>query len=101
MSVGTQIQIFGQTYNIQGGSDPTQTREAAEVVDQKMGMIASQLRSPDGYRIAVLAALHLADEYISLHRKFDALEEQVESKSSHISELLDEMEGDSSYPAAS
>ena len=42
MSVGTQIRIFGQTYHIQGGNDPTQTREAADVVDQKMGMIASQ-----------------------------------------------------------
>jgi cell division protein ZapA len=101
MSVGTQIQIFGQSYHIQGGSDPTQTREAAEVVDQKMGMIASQLRSPDGYGIAVLAALHLADEYISIRRKLEALEEQVESKSRHIAELLDEIEADSSYPAAS
>ena len=101
MSVATQIQIFGQTYHIQGGSDPTQTREAAEVVDQKMGMIASQLRVPDGYRIAVLAALHLADEYTSLRRKLETLESQVESKSRHIAELLDEIESDASYPAAS
>ena len=101
MSVGTQIQILGQTYHIQGGSDPTQTREAAEVVDQKMGVIASKLRAPDGYRIAVLAALHLADEYISLRRKLETLESQVESKSRHIAELLDEIESDSTYPAAS
>ena len=100
MSIGIQVRIFGQSYRVQGGSDPNQTREAAEVVDQKMGMIASQVRSPDGYRIAVLAALHLADEYISLRRKLEGLEQQVESKSRRITELLDGLEADSTYPAA-
>ena len=54
---GTQVSIFGQVYHIQGGQDPEHARKVARLVDEKMNLIASQVQSPDSYRVAVLAAL--------------------------------------------
>ena len=88
----TEIRIFGQFYNIQGGGDEDQAREAAEIVDQKMNLIASQVRTPDRFRVAVLAALHLADEYLTVRKSLVGLEQGMATKSERITALLDELD---------
>ncbi len=88
----TEVRIFGQFYNIQGGGDEDQAREAAEIVDQKMNLIASQVRTPDRFRVAVLAALHLADEYLTVRKSLVGLEQGMATKSERITALLDELD---------
>ncbi len=60
------------------------------MVDRKMGRIADRGGSADNYRIAVLAALELADELYAEQEKHTELREKVEKKSSSLSALLDE-----------
>ncbi len=59
-----EVQIFGQVYRLRAGENPDQVRRVAALVDSKMNKIADRGSSPDSYRIAVLAALELADEVI-------------------------------------
>ncbi len=88
----TEVSIFGQTYNIQGGGNEEQARLAASLVDEKMNLIASQVRTPDRFRVAVLAALHLADEYLTAQQRVADVEQGVEAKSQRITALLDELD---------
>lgn len=94
---GTPVQIFGQVYRLKSDEDPDRVRRIAEMVDQKMSRIADRGGSADNYRVAVLAALELADELHALTETHTELRERVEAKSSSLAALLDEaVEGGSS-----
>jgi cell division protein ZapA (FtsZ GTPase activity inhibitor) len=45
-----------------------EVRELAEEIDVRMRNIASQANTPDSLRVAILTALHLAQEYRELQR---------------------------------
>jgi cell division protein ZapA len=55
------VQIYDQMYHL-SGQDPDHIRALAAQVDTKMRAVASQGRTVDSLRVAVLAALNLADE---------------------------------------
>jgi cell division protein ZapA len=55
------VQIYDQTYHL-SGQDPEHVRQLAAQVDAKMRAVAEQGRTVDSLRVAVLAALNLADE---------------------------------------
>jgi len=55
------VQIYDQTYHL-SGQDPAHIRALAELVDARMRAVAAQGRTVDSLRVAVLAALNLADE---------------------------------------
>ena len=55
------VEIYDQTYHL-SGQDAAHIRELAERVDAKMRAVAAQGRTVDSLRVAVLAALNLADE---------------------------------------
>jgi cell division protein ZapA len=59
------------------------------MVDQKMNRIADRGASADNYRIAVLAALELADELHALRDKHMELQDMVDAKSTSLAALLD------------
>ncbi|MCY4585370.1 MAG: cell division protein ZapA [Bryobacterales bacterium] len=88
----TEVSIFGQTYYIQAGGDEDQARQAANLVDKKMNLIASQVLTSDRFRVAVLAALHLADEFLTVQNRLVGLEQGVAAKSDRLTVLLDELD---------
>ena len=55
------VEIYDQTYHL-SGQDADHIRELAAQVDAKMRAVAAQGRTVDSLRVAVLAALNLADE---------------------------------------
>ena len=57
-----RVEIFDQAYNLRG-SDPEYILKLAEYVDGKMRAVAEQTHTVDTARLAVLAALNIADEY--------------------------------------
>ncbi len=57
----TSVTIYDQTYHL-SGQDPEHVRHLAAYVDAKMRAVAAQGRTVDSLRVAVLAALNLADE---------------------------------------
>jgi cell division protein ZapA len=55
------VEIYDQIYHL-SGQDAAHIRELAAGVDAKMRAVAAQGRTVDSLRVAVLAALNLADE---------------------------------------
>src|SRR5215475_13115579 len=65
-----RVEIFDQAYNLRG-SDAEYIIKLAEYVDGKMRAVAEQTNTIDTARLAVLAALNIADEYHLLKRGQD------------------------------
>ena len=67
-----RVDIYDQTYQLRG-SDPEYIGKLAQYVDTKMRLIAQQASTVDSLRVAVLAALNIADEYLILKGKYDSI----------------------------
>ncbi len=57
-----QVEIFGYTYSMRAGTDPAYVKDLAAYVDAQMREIARAGGAVDSVRIAVLAAMNIADE---------------------------------------
>jgi cell division protein ZapA len=63
MSVpNTRVQIFGEEYSVDADLDPAYVRMLADYVDKKLNAVAEMAPMMDKKRMAVLAALAIADE---------------------------------------
>ena len=82
-----RVEIYDQSYYMRGDLDPEYIRKLADLVDGKMRSIAARTRTVDTMRVAVLAALNIADEYYRMQAKV----QQVEVKMSECSGALDEL----------
>ena len=65
-----RVEIFDQAYNLRG-SDPEYVMNLAKYVDAKMRAVAEATSTVDSLRLAVLAALNIADEYHMLKRQHE------------------------------
>ena len=61
------VEVYDQVYHL-SGQDEDHIRDLAARVDAKMRAVAAQGRTADSLRVAVLAALNLADELSQLER---------------------------------
>jgi len=69
-NTSVRVEIFDQASNLRG-TDPDYILKLAEYVDGKMRAVADQTHTVDSSRLAVLAALNIADEYHLLKSKQD------------------------------
>lgn len=88
-----RVEIYDQTYNLRG-SDPQYIRKLADFVDGKMRTVAQQTATVDSLRLAVLAALNIADEYHILKRKYDDVAGDFDQRARELSGALDEALGE-------
>ena len=58
----TRVQIFGQTFSVGGDLDEEYVQKLAVYVDEKMRAISEMTPTVDTQKIAVMAALAIADE---------------------------------------
>ena len=72
------VEIYDQRYSIVLKSSLTETevQELAEEIDARMRDIARQANTADSLKVAVLTALHLAQEYRELQRNCDEKSEE-------------------------
>jgi cell division protein ZapA len=85
-----RVEIFDQAYNLRG-SDAEYIVKLAEYVDAKMRAVAEQTHTVDTARLAVLAALNIADEYHLLKRNQDGGAGEYLKRAHHLSDALDEV----------
>ena len=85
-----RVEIYDQAYNLRG-SDPQYIFKLAEFVDTKMRAVAEQTQTVDSLRLAVLAALNIADEYMVLKRKYEELASEYKQRADHLAGALDEV----------
>jgi len=85
-----RVEIFDQAYNLRG-SDAEYIMKLAEYVDGKMRAVAEQTHTVDTVRVAVLAALNIADEYHLLKRNQDSGTVEYLKRANNLSDALDEV----------
>jgi cell division protein ZapA len=85
-----RVEIFDQPYNLRG-TDPEYIMKLAEYVDGKMRAVAEQTHTVDTARLAVLAALNIADEYHLLKRAQDSGAVDYLKRANNLSNALDEV----------
>jgi cell division protein ZapA len=56
------VEIFGLTYTVRAGADAGYVEKLASYVDEKMREVSRGSGAVDSVRVAVLAALNIADE---------------------------------------
>jgi len=88
-SKGIRVQIFDQYYQLRSDSDESYTRELAQAVDTTMRTIAEKTNTFDSLRLAVLAALHFADECERIRQSHERLNGMVAEKSVRLAKALD------------
>jgi cell division protein ZapA len=85
-----RVEIFDQVYNLRG-SDAEYIIKLAEYVDGKMRAVSEQTSTVDSVRLAVLAALNIADEYHLLKRKVEIPKSEIKERANQLAHALDEV----------
>ncbi|HEV3254626.1 MAG TPA: cell division protein ZapA [Candidatus Acidoferrales bacterium] len=69
-----KIEIYDQSYNVSAEQDEAYLKELARFVDGRMRAVADATRTVDSLKVAVLAALNIADELFTLRERQGELE---------------------------
>ena len=86
-----RVTIFGQDYTVKAPADSTYIQSIASFVDEKMREVQQGLSDPQSTtRIAMLAAMNIADEYFTMRNDKDKFSSEIEGKVQSIIEVIDE-----------
>ena len=69
-----KIQIYDQSYNVNADGNEEYLHELAAYVDGKMRSIAESTHMVDSLKVAVLAALNIADETFQMRKRQQEIE---------------------------
>jgi cell division protein ZapA len=83
------VEIHGQQYPIRSGLDPAYVAELASYVDEKMRLAARESPAGDTMKLAVLAALNIADEYFRAIDEERRQNDQVAHRAAELERMLD------------
>ena len=72
-----EVEIFGEVYRLRT-DDRESLKKIVNMVDSNMKLISQSTRSFAGSRIAVLAALKIAEDYFQLKKDYDELLELLD-----------------------
>lgn len=86
------VDIYDQIYHLRG-PDPKYLEQLSALVDAKMRAVAKHGTTVDSLRVAVLAALNIADELVTLRQQRDSLSgnlaSNIKSRTETLAEMLD------------
>jgi len=86
-----RVEIYNQTYNIRSDGDTEYIIQLAEFVDSRMRDISSGTLTVDSLKVAILAALHVADELHRLKHLHEQADAQLATRSAECAEMLDRL----------
>ena len=89
MDTRIQVEIYGQPYSIKAGANPDYIKNIAKYVDMKMKEIGTATPTIESLKIAVLAALNIADELFQLKVQTQDTDREIEQRAERIRQLLD------------
>jgi cell division protein ZapA len=82
------VEIFGQSYAVRAGADPAYLQDIAAFVDSQMREVSKNAGAVDSVRIAVLAALNIADETFRLRAQVRDMEALAEARAGALAREL-------------
>ena len=83
------VEIHGQRYPIRSGLDPEYVARLALYVDEKMRAAADTTATGDSLRLAVLAALNIADELFRCRDQNATRDGAYAARAEELERLLD------------
>jgi cell division protein ZapA len=83
------VEINGQRYPIRSQLDPAYVAELAAYVEEKMQLAARESPAGDTLKIAVLAALNIADECFRAREAGSAQQTDLASRARDLERMLD------------
>jgi len=83
-----KVKIFGTEYPIKGDSNVDYIQEIANFVNEKMVEIDKTLSLKSSLKVAILAALNIADELFQVREETNKLKESYEKKVEYINHRL-------------
>jgi cell division protein ZapA len=83
------VEIHGQRYPIRSSLEHDYVLRLAAYVDQKIAAAADTTQSGDSLRLAVLAALNIADELFRIREATRARDSQIAERANELEQLLD------------
>ena len=91
------VDINDQTYHLRG-TDPAYIEHLARIVDAKMRAVSAHGGTVDSLRVAVLAALNIADELAGTRQRYNDLagtvtqsQSTMRTRSASLAGMLDEV----------
>ena len=83
------VEVHGQRYPIRSGLDPGYVGELARYVDEKMRLASRETAVGDTLKLAVLAALNIADEYFRAREEGRLHHDTVAHRAEELERVLD------------
>jgi cell division protein ZapA len=75
-----KIDIYDQSYNVNTDQNEEYLQELAAYVDSKMRAVGEAARTVDSLKVAVLAALNIADEMFTLRERQREIEGPIRQR---------------------
>jgi len=90
------VRIYNQTYAIRASDGNFErTQQLAAMVDERMREIAKSALTSDSLKLAILAALHIADELDRANNKYEDLNQMLLNRTNECAMMLDQLLKDS------
>ncbi len=86
-----RVVIYDQEYFMRGDLNQEYIQKLAQYLDTKMRSIAERTRTVDTLRVAMLAALNVADEYHQLKARYEEVTQHMDQKVGEYTDRLDEI----------
>ena len=83
------VEIMGQRYPIRSALDIEYITHLADYVDQKIQSATEHSTGADTVRIAVLAALNIADEYFRVRDNNTGGDDRLQRRTDEIEQMVD------------
>ena len=83
------VEIHGQQYPIRSALDPAYVAELAAYVEMKMRAASRETSAGDTLKIAVLAALNIADERFRIQQEEDNRRSHLSLRAEELEKMLD------------
>ncbi len=84
-----EVVIRGREYTLRAENDPDYVRDLARMVDERLANLELSSKTVDSGRLAVLAALNLADEYCRLKKEYTSRIQEMEQEQQRLLDLVD------------
>ena len=85
-----EVEIYGQRYVVRGDADEEYVKRLANYVDTQIRVLAQGLKTATRAKLAVLAALNIADQLFKAERTRQEGEAELERRTLSLVESIEE-----------
>ncbi len=89
MTQKIEVEVYGQRFSLQGDADEQYFHELAQYVDEQMRTLTLQMKTGTPAKVAILAAINIADQLFKQKRQQQAGEDKVERLTQSMLERIE------------